>query len=192
MAREPRILASFLHGTLQSLDELDPELGRRVRARLKPEVLAEIEDAWGAAWLPIAHDVALTEAFFEVAGEETACRVLRRNLAATFERPILRPIVDAALRVLGARTEGLLRWAPRVWSLLFRDAGELAVEIAEGHATLRITDMPPEVATSRPYLVGSAAAISAIFDLTRETGVCKLEAWEGQEARFELRWGTSA
>lgn len=191
MARDPRILASFLHGTLQAVDARDAELGCRVRAALKPDVLEEIEDAWGGAWLPIGYDVALTEAFFELAGEEQACRVMHDTLAQTFERPILRPIVDAALRVLGARTESLLRWAPRIWGLLFRDAGTLLAEASPGQASVRIHGLPPEVANSRPYLLGMAAALSAIFDLTREQGTCRLEASERQEARFELRWGAA-
>jgi len=187
----PRILASFVQDTLASIDAIDPELGRRVRAALKPRVRDEIENAWGATWLPISHDVELTERFFALAGEEQACDVMRNNLSATFEKPILRPMLDGALRLFGTRTEGLLRWAPRAWSLIFRDAGEMHVEAREGEASILLRGLPLEVSESRPYLLGTAAALSALFGLTQVTGSCRLASQDAGEARFELCW-TSA
>jgi len=188
MAGKPRILASFVQGTLEAIDALDADLGRRVRATLKPETLEAIEGAWAASWLPIRHDVELTAAFFEAAGAERACRVMRQNLAVTFRKPILKPMTDAAVRVLGLHPEKILGWAPRVWPLLFRDAGELRVEAKEGHATLWLEGLPPEVAENRDYLVGTAAAISAIFDLTGMAGACQLEESGRGQARFAARW----
>jgi hypothetical protein len=188
MAREPRILASFLHGTLDAIDAIDRDLGRRVRAELKPESLEEIENAWAASWLPIRLDVELTEAFFRLAGTARGCEAMRRNLAGTFDQPILRPLVEGALRLLGRHPGKLLRWSPRVWSLLFRDLGRLEVEIEAGHAAVLMLDLPPEVAGSREYLLGSAAAIAAVFDLTGYEGTCELREHGKGRARFELGW----
>ena len=44
------------------------------------------------------------------------------------------------------------------------------------------------MAGSRDYLEGTAAAISAIYDLTGFEGSCALASISGREARFELRW----
>jgi hypothetical protein len=188
MAREPRILASFLHGTLDAIDAIDGDLGRRVRAELKPASLEEIQNAWAATWLPIRLDVELTEVFFRLAGSARGCQVMRGNLAATFEQPILRPLIEGALRVLGRHPGKVLRWAPRVWSLLFRDMGRLEVEIQPGRAAVLMLDLPAEVAESREYLLGSAAAIAAVFDLTGYQGTCELREQGRGRARFELTW----
>lgn len=190
MPRGPRILASFLHDTLGVIDGMDAGLGEQVRAALKPELLAEIQEAWAASWLPIGHDVAVTEAFFRLAGEQRACEAMRQNLVATFEKPILRPIIEGALRVLGADTARLLGWSPRAFGLLFRDVGEMSVEIGAGAdtATIRLTGLPPEVADSRAYLLGMAAALSAVFTLTGADGRANLAAAADGEARFELSW----
>jgi hypothetical protein len=188
MARDPRILASFLHGTLDAIDAIDRDLGRRVRAELKPESLEEIQAAWGASWLPIRLDVELTEAFFRLAGSARGCQAMRQNLVATFQAPILRPLIEGSLRVLGRHPGKILRWAPRAWALLFRDLGEMSVETADERATVRITGLPPEVSESREYLMGSAAAIASVFDLTGYQGSCELAQHGQGEARFEVTW----
>jgi len=189
MSQRPRILASFVHGTLEAIDCMDGDLGRAVRDALKPETRDAIENAWAASWLPIGHDVELTEAFFALAGRERACRAMRSNLASTFQKPILRPLVEGALRIFGSHDpRKLLRWAPRAWSLLFRNVGEMSAEIGLDRATVELLDLPPEVADSREYLLGTAAAISAIYDLTGFEGTCELLEHGDGKACFELHW----
>ena len=191
MAREPRILAGFVQGTLEAIDALDAELGARTREALKPEVLAQIDEAWAASWLPIECDAALTEALFEVAGERRACEVMRENLVATFRKPILETLVLASLRTFKASPAGLLRVAPRVWGLLLRDAGTMTVEAEEQSVRVRMTGLPPEVAQSRPYLLGIEASISAIFELVDVCGTSRLESHHGSEACFLVEWEPS-
>jgi hypothetical protein len=188
MANEPRILASFVHGTLQVIDSMDGDLGRRVRESLKPETLEAVENAWSASWLPLGHDVEVTSAFFRLAGVERGCEAMRRNMAETFQKPTLRPLIDGAIRLLGLSPGKLLGWAPRIWPLIFRDAGGLRVEVGDGRATLWLERLPPEVADHRDYLMGTAAAIAAVFDLTSVTGDCRLGEHGRGAARFELEW----
>ncbi len=189
-AKQPRILASFLHDTLASIDRIDPDLGVQVREAMKEEVLEDIESSWSASWLPVGHDVELTEAFFRVAGRETACRVMHDNLVATFDKPILRPMIEGAMRVLGTTPGKMLRWAPKVWGLLFRDVGHMEVEADDETrtATVTLTGLPPEVSDSRNYLLGSGAAISGVFDVTHVEGSYDLVEHGDGRARIDLRW----
>lgn len=188
MAGEPRILASFVHGTLEVIDSMDDGLGQRVRDALKPETVEEIENAWSASWLPVAHDVELTTAFFRLAGTERACEAMRRNMQSTFEKPTLRSLIDSAVRLLGLSPGRLLRWAPRIWPLLLRDAGQLRVEAGEAQATVWLEGLPAEMAEHREYLMGTASAVGAVFDLAGTRGTCRLAEHGGGRARIELTW----
>jgi len=188
MAREPRILASFLHGTLEVIDSMGGDLGERVRASLKPESLEEIENAWSAGWLPLTYDVELTSAFFRLAGPERACEAMRKNMAETFSKPTLRSVIDGAVRIFGLSPSKLLRWGPRVWPVLFKDVAEMRVEVGAAEATVWLEGLPPELAGDGDYLSGTAAGIAAVFDLTGVQGECRLAEFGRGQARFELSW----
>jgi len=191
MARGPRILASFVQSTLDAVARRDAALAARVRDRLRPETRSAIESASAIAFVPIELDVELTEALFEVAGEGRACGILRENLSSSFEAPILRSFVSAALRMLGRSPERLLRWAPKVWAQLYRDAGEMRFEgAAGGTARLELARLPDCVATSRPYMVGLAAAIEASFDLMEVAGEVHLAEHDPAAGRacIALAW----
>ncbi|HKJ25358.1 MAG TPA: hypothetical protein VKB65_11085, partial [Myxococcota bacterium] len=86
----------------------------------------------------------------------------------------------------------LLGWAPRIWPLLFKNAGEMHVEVGESAATVRITGLPPGVSENRDYLRGTASAIAAIFDLVGVTGESRLGEHGHGEACFELAWTPAA
>jgi hypothetical protein len=185
---EPRIFASFVQGSLDCLASLDASVAERARARIKPETLAAVQEAGAFGWLPVAHDVEITECLFAAAGHERACRALRANLLAAFEQPVLRSLVQGGLAILGRSPSRLLGWAPRVWALLYRDCGSMRCEINDASARLVLEDLPPEITASRNYLVGSAAAIGGLFDLLRIEGSSELERLEGARAEFLLRW----
>jgi hypothetical protein len=188
MAGQPRVLASFVHGTLEVIDSMDDDLGRRVRESLEAGTLAEIENAWAAGWVPVRCDVELTTAFFRLAGTRRGCEAMRRNMSETFHKPVLRSIIDGATRIFGLSPGKLLRWSPRIWPLLFKDMGDLAVEAGDGTAAVTLSGLPPEVAENREYLTGTASALAAVFDLSGVPGEsCLVDHGDGQ-ARFALSW----
>lgn len=189
MSGEPRILAGFVHGTLEVIDAQGGDLGARVRAELKPDTLEAIENAWSAAWIPLAHDVELSLAFCRVAGTEEACAAMRRNMAEAFHKPMLRSVIDGAVRILGLSPGKLVRWAPRIWPLVMKDAGVMRVESQEdGAATVWLEGLPPLIADEGDYLAGTAAAIAAVFDLAGTAGHCRLVEHGHGRARFALIW----
>lgn len=195
MERTPRILAGFVQSTLSAIDELDAALGARVRERLPAESRRAIEDASGIAWLPIARDVEVTEALFEAAGPARAREIFRRNLASTFEAPVLRTLIQGGLKLLGTSPGRLLSWSPRVYTLLFRDAGEICfVEEGRNAGRIEMRDLPPELVARREYFEGSAAAISAVFDLLRTKGEVRLDAIDPvrRSASFRIEWEPDA
>jgi hypothetical protein len=188
MAEGPRILAGFVQSSLEAIDELDQAMGAAARQRLKPETLEAIEGASPIGWIAIEIDVELTEAFFAVAGAERACQAFRQNLVRGFDRPLLRPIAEGATAILGRSPHRLLRWAPKVWSLVFRDCGSMTLDATPNGALLRLTDLPLAITASQDYLEGVGATIEGVFFLAGVPGRCELLRIRGKEAEFVLSW----
>jgi hypothetical protein len=193
MAGAPRILAAFVQSTLGAVEQLDAELGARVRRRMPLAVLSDLESASRISWVPIEWDVALTECIYAEAGHARAREIFRRNLAGALEAPFLRTFVQGALRLLGGgpSPDRIFGWSARVWSQISRDCGELRFE-ADGPRSARLAlQAAPEAAlASAVWLDGMAAAIEAGFALTDAKGTAALESRDpkSRRASFRLEW----
>jgi hypothetical protein len=183
------MLASFVRGSLSAIDDLDADLGQRVRAAMKPETLEELESASAVSWLPVRVDVELTERFVEVAGEELALQALRDNLANALNTPVLKPMLDGAFAIFGRKPTKMLKWTSQVWSLLYRDCGSLALAKSDEHsAVLEGRGLPPELMASANYMKGVTGALLGFFDVLGIEAECKLEQLEEGRVAFLLTW----
>jgi hypothetical protein len=185
---QPRILAGFVQGTLSGV----PAAARAgVRARLAPATLATLEASSRLAWLPIEVDVELTHAIYAELGAGRARELFRSSLAQALETPILRSLVQGALKLFGATPERLFGWAPKAYAQLYRDAGEMRFERDEpGSARLELFGLPPAVVGSRDYLDGMGGAFAAGFDVMGVKGEVTLERLDASAgtAGFRLLW----
>jgi len=191
MSATPRMLAGFVQSALDAIDDFDCDLGREVRERLKRDTLRAIDSASPLALVSVDLDVELTECFFAVAGWERAQAALRENVRRSFDQPLLRPLLDGARAIFGGSLMKSLSWAPRVWNLIYRDAGEMAVrERGPGRLCLEVTDIPLAIGASRNYLAGSAATFAGFFDLAGVEGKVDLEGPDlaTRSAAFFLSW----
>jgi hypothetical protein len=185
----PCMLASFVQGSLSAIDELDADLGRQVRAAMKPDTLEELESASRVSWIPLHIDIELTECFFEVAGEERAFQALRDNLANALDSTVLKPLLDGAFAIFGRSPAKILRWTPKVWSLLYRNCGELSLAKSDDHsAVLEATDLPPELVANANYMKGTAAAILGFFQVLGVDAECKLQGQMGNSTTLLVTW----
>jgi hypothetical protein len=185
---QPRMLAGFVQGTLAGV----PAASRDgVRARLAPETLATLASSSRLTWLPIEVDVELTRAIYAELGAGRARELFRSSLSTALEAPILRSLVQGALKIFGATPERFYGWAPKVYAQLYRDAGEMRFERDEpGSARLELSGLPPTVAASRDYLDGMCGAFAAGFDVIGVKGEVTLERLDmsAGSACFRLRW----
>jgi len=189
--RGPRILAGFVQGTLAAVSAQDAALGARVRERLKPATRETLERASRIAWVPIELDVDVTHAIYSELGPLRARELFRRNLSGALDSAVLRSLAQGALRLFGASPERLFGWGPKVYSQLYRDAGEMRFALDEpGSARLELHALPPCVAKSRSYLDGVAASIAAGFDFMGLKGEVRIERHDaaGLRATFRLEW----
>jgi hypothetical protein len=185
------MLAGFVQSTLDAIDDTDRALGREVRRHLKYETLRTIESASPIALVSVDLDVELTECFFAVAGPERAQSAFRETLRQGFDKRMLRPVLNSARVVFGSSLVEVLRWAPRVWNLIYRDAGEMVVRSRDaGFLCLEIRDLPLAISASRHYLAGSAATFAGFLDVAGVEGQVSLEGPDlsSRSAAFVLRW----
>jgi hypothetical protein len=186
------MLAGFVQSSLEAIDDVDVGLGREVRERLKRDTLNAIDSASAIALIPVDLDVELTECFFAVAGSLRARRALRENLRQSCDKPLLRPLLDGARALFGRSLVRAITWAPKVWGLIYRDAGEMVVASREeGCVRLELRDIPLVIAASPNYLLGSAETFAGFFDVAGVTGAVELVGPDltRRNAVFVLRWG---
>lgn len=191
MSASPRMLAGFAQSALDAIDDVDCGLAQKVRKQLKRETLDAIESPSPIALISVDLDIELTECLFAVAGPDRARFALRESLRQSFDKPLLRPVVDAARAVFGSSLLATVSWAPRVWALIYRDAGEMRVqERGRGRLCLELVDIPLAIAASRNYLDSWAETFAGFFDVAGIEGRVDLVGPDLQtrRARFVLAW----
>jgi len=187
--------AVLVRSTLDDIAKDDPELATRMRARMSAAALEQLHDASRVGFVPIGVDVELTEALFAEAGPVLAAETLRSGIAGSLSGPLFGSMIATARAVLGGSLASLLKWSPRVWAAIYRDAGVVVVEeTSSTRARLAIEDLPLSVCESPSYLRGTAAAIGGIFDIVGTEGRVELEGPDVDRRRavFHLHWRLSS
>src|SRR6185503_18248737 len=92
--------ASQMKTNVASLAELG-EVGTRVLAAVRPQTLEEIDRTVGVSWLPVGLDVELTEAADRMLGRDGLERWSRDSMRKSFDGPLLRHMVEGAVRLFG-------------------------------------------------------------------------------------------
>jgi len=191
MLQGPSVRARHMKGLLASIGRLAPEESERVRA-LVPEPLAQtVADATSIDWLPLDMNLVVTRALHGGLGDARFYRFFRDQLVEAFSGPLLRVVVDAALRVFRVDATSFTSWVGRGWGLVFRDCGAWTVERAgPGMARLRIDALPAPCLQDEVWLRSVAHSLDAFWVLAQTQGECaylRRDLARG-EATYELRW----
>jgi hypothetical protein len=189
MGNEPRILAAFVQGTLETAQKLEQERNLAVTSQVADETLARIGSAIPVAWLPVRFDIELTNALFQAAGTEGATRVFREAVGGSMHKSFLGPLVKGAVSLLGRSPERLLRWTSKVWMTIYRDAGELVLTEADvgGSARLELVRPPEILIENTDYLRGLAAGIEGGLAALGTETTCRLDSG-GASPSFTVTW----
>jgi hypothetical protein len=175
MSDKPSIRAAVSKNFVDALDRLEPGLGGRVLATVADADRSRVEAALRIDWLPLEVHLSLNEAAREVAGAGTYARAWTAAMIHTFEQPILKPIVEAGVRLFGLTPLTFARLAPRAWDLLVRDAGALTTTIESSHrARIAVDHFVPELLKSDTFFVGMVGVFDSFFTITRTAGTVTL------------------
>jgi hypothetical protein len=156
--------AGHLKENVSALHHLGPEIEARVRRRQQANI-GLIERAARMEWLDVRLDAELMEAIALEAGLAAVRRLNSDAITKTMEGPLLRPLVDGALKLFGFTPSSLVRWAGHAYQQIYRDCG--AVEVSEDRCLLRVTGLPPALRRSAPWLEGLAGAIEGTIRVCR-------------------------
>lgn len=191
MGAEPRVRARHMKALLAAVERLPPREAAIVLEGVAQPTRATIADATSVDWLPGALNLEVTRALYQGLGPQGGERFFRSVLAESFSGPLLKVVVEAALRVFRADAGSFAGWVGKGWPLVFRDCGRWTVERAgEREALLRIEDLPPAFAQDEFWLGSVGHSLSAFFDVARTTGSVGLEQAEpaAGRAHFRLVW----
>ncbi len=191
MVQGPAVRARHMKNLLDSIERLSPEERERVRALVPEPIVSAVADATGIDWLPLETDLVVTRALHDGLGDARFYRFFRDQLVEAFSGPLLRVVVDAALRVFRVDATSFTSWVGRGWGLVFRDCGDWTVERAgPGMARLRIEALPAACAEDEVWLRSVAYSLDAFWVLARTQGECAYAGRDvaGGVATYELRW----
>jgi hypothetical protein len=149
--------AAYMQENIRALASLGGD-AERIRAAAA-EPIAKIMAASRMAWLPIELDLAVHEEIFAAGGAELVLRHANESLRAATRTPLLRPILEGAIRLLGLKPEGIFKWAPQAWSTTFKHCGRVTWQhVAPGHGRVVLGECPPLLVGSRSWLLTAQGA----------------------------------
>ncbi len=121
---------------------------------------SEIRAAGLLAWMPMRVYADLIDATRTALGSRGSRQFWRDMMTSSFERQLLKPLLDGALRLYGRTPASLLRRAPQAWSLVSRDGGKIHVE---GDHQLHFEELPFILRRSPAIVDAMAGMYEATF-----------------------------
>lgn len=175
MSDRPSIRAAVTKNFLDALERAEPSLRERVLATVPDADRRRIEAALRIDWLPLSVHLSLNEAARAVGGVDTYREAWTDAMAHTFGQPILKPIVEAGVRLFGLSPLTFARLAPKAWDLVVRDAGGLTTTVeSPRRARLVVDRFVPELLKSDTFFVGLVGVLESFFALARTPGTVTL------------------
>ena len=181
----------MIQGNLASLDALGPEVVEKVRGAVDPGVLEAITRASRIAWLPLLHDIELTNAAGEVLGQQGRFDWARESMLVSLRTPLLEPIWRAAFRVFGMSPGALFRAVPSGWKAVYRNVGSVTHRALPSAAELVVRDLPEELVGETGYLDAMCGTFTALLDIAEVPGVVEVTRRDARRrtVEYQVRWG---
>jgi hypothetical protein len=160
------IKASYFATTIAALDVLGPEKAAIARARCSEsiELLARVSRA---DWIPVEHDVVLSQIVFDLGGVQAVRDVNRVGFLQSIEGPMLRPLFNSAVTIFGLTPRALLKLFQRGWDSGMREGGEVRLSTDQPMTATVLHDKYP---ASDVWREGLAGIVEGMYEATRHTG----------------------
>jgi hypothetical protein len=160
--------AAHLQENVRAIERLGADVFARVKARA-PSVVTDIQGALRPTWLEARLDVALTEALYQELGADAVRRVNRDAIVASVNGPLLKPMKDGLVSVLGLTPATALKWLPRGWQYIYREFGDVTWDPSARE--LRIEKLPRFALDSVGWCEGCAGAVLGVMEASNGADV---------------------
>lgn len=175
----PAIRAHYAKLALKRLRAYPEGKGSEIRERVGPARLATIREAGTLDWVPATTVVALCDAILDVLGEDATRGFWTDLMRDSYDRGILKPLTMLAGFGLGkSAVAGLVKTAPRAWTLSSQACGTLEVVDDAAGIKLRSRDLVPEILHSRGFLCVFYGACRAMLDVLKSRARLEIYAHE--------------
>ena len=182
MSETPVIKASYFQGNIDALSVLgahEAEARQRLQSIIKATVSASRAD-----WLPMEWDYELTRVVNAIGGRDAVIELSRRSFLAAVEGPLLRPLVQGALRVFGVGPRAVLKLVSNAWGAGTKDAGVMTAVATDTGAVVRHTVIVAEPIWHEAFIGVFAGA----FEVTGYVGTTIVTLEPPSAARFACSW----
>ncbi len=153
--------------------------------------VADIDGAIALSWLPMTLHMKLSDALRDVVGAERNQRIWRSTMDASYERPLLRGFVTAAVDLFGATPLALFRQAKRIYGQLTRGLGDLTFEpSAVGSGMVQLRAFPAKEFRFVCYIEGLAGCLESTIAIARAVGeVTVVDVDESRgDVSYRVKW----
>lgn len=181
------IRAGQAQANLKAVSLLKPLARGRVERHLSPESVSLIRESNRFTWIPVIHDVEVTEAVHEETGELGLMEWAKDGFLSAMKGPVLGAMFSGVVRLFGVQPAGMFKLAPLAWRAAYRNCGELTVEeTPSGGLRATLGNLPLRVAQSRPYMLGVVGVFDAVLELNRYKGKVSLKNLSTKHRRAEF------
>jgi hypothetical protein len=189
MATGALMRGAIVKTNLDAFDKLSVRHDVDLRAHVDPEVLRRIDNALRTTWLPVADDVAITEAVASALGEGVMRRWSADTMRSSLDGPLLRPLIEGAAALFGLSPGLVFRTLPRFWGNVYRGCGEWVVrDRSKKSARLDYVGVPEPIADSGTYLAGIAASLEAVIGVTKSEGTVVIDPVRNARTELRAQW----
>jgi hypothetical protein len=189
---KPEVRSLVAKTALKNLDAVGPEH----RAKLRPEIIEEVESASLLSWIPIQSFVAIERAANSLPSVQQ--RIYRKQVSDQLtQQPLLQGSLGLIVRMLGFTPRTMLKGVPSINSIVTRNCGVLEVTNPEGQdqnmVQLLWTSIPPECSDPEYVQAAYGQSLEPIFGRCGCEGTIavRLELSK-QRATYVYRWKRSA
>ena len=187
VSEQPQYRVAMCRMTLSRLRAL-PQ-AQEILARVDPAALEAIEDGGPLAWVPTPTFDQLTDAMFDVLGQEAFREFFAAQVNGWADSKLFGPLLGSARRIFGAGPRGRLKWVGRAWMMITRNMGAVTTSETADGVRIEYQDLPPTSRVERMVhsTYGSLHGIVAGGGGTPEIAIDDSRLDEGTLA-FDIRW----
>lgn len=187
----PAIRARAAQSSIAYTRSQEPVRTDQMLAAVPADARDRILNTPKTGFIAIEDDRYLCEQWIPTFGRERALELLAGGVAATFETPLFRPMIQGAIRVLGANPRSFLKLVPRGWGQTYRGYSlpPRVLESAEGRAVVAFEQVHPLVFEVPSYFFTWSGVFHAIYRVCNVKGEAPwTEERSASRVTYELRW----